>query len=162
MSGILGLVLGNFAPAAGGGVTVIQSFTGTGEWVCPTGVTQVEYLIVGGGGGSGSQYGGGGGAGGFRTGTGLSVTAGDTYTVTVGAGGAGGLLVMFREVWWHFFYCRRTHTENPSGAGQYSKPMAVAVAAALIISGGDGGSGGGGKWKPAGRMETPSYHSITR
>jgi hypothetical protein len=44
MSGILGLVLGNFAPAAGGAVTVIQSFTATGDWVCPTGVTQVEYL----------------------------------------------------------------------------------------------------------------------
>jgi hypothetical protein len=50
-------------------------------------VTQVDYLIVGGGGGGGSTY-GGGGAGGFRTGTGLSVTAGTTYTITVGAGGA--------------------------------------------------------------------------
>jgi hypothetical protein len=32
----------------GGGVTVIQSFTATGEWVCPTGVTEVEYLVVAG------------------------------------------------------------------------------------------------------------------
>jgi hypothetical protein len=31
---------------------------------------------------------GGGGAGGFRTATGFSVSAGTTYTVTVGAGGA--------------------------------------------------------------------------
>jgi hypothetical protein len=65
MSGILGLVLGNFAPAAGGGVTVIQSFTATGEWVCPTGVTEVEWLIVAGGGGGGSLLGGGGGSGGI-------------------------------------------------------------------------------------------------
>jgi hypothetical protein len=70
MSGILGLVLGNFAPAAGGGVTVIQSFTATGDWVCPTGVTEVEWLIVAGGGGGGLSGGGGGGAGGYRTGTG--------------------------------------------------------------------------------------------
>jgi hypothetical protein len=56
MSGILGLVLGNFAPAAGGGVTVIQSFTATGEWVCPTGVTEVEWLIVAGGGGGGRGH----------------------------------------------------------------------------------------------------------
>jgi hypothetical protein len=30
----------------------------------------------------------GGGAGGYRTGAGFSVTAGTTYTITVGAGGA--------------------------------------------------------------------------
>jgi hypothetical protein len=46
---------------AGGFVTVIQSFTATGEWVCPTGVTEVEWLIVAGGGGGGSLVGGGGG-----------------------------------------------------------------------------------------------------
>jgi hypothetical protein len=34
-------------------------------------------------------HGGGGGAGGYRTASGFSVTAGTTYTVTVGAGGAG-------------------------------------------------------------------------
>jgi hypothetical protein len=79
---------------AGGFVTVIQSFTATGDWVCPTGVTEVEWLVVAGGGGGGGSApggGGGGGAGGFRTGTGLSVTAGTTYTVTVGAGGPGSL-----------------------------------------------------------------------
>jgi hypothetical protein len=32
--------------------------------------------------------GGGGGAGGYRTGTGFSVSAGTTYSITVGAGGA--------------------------------------------------------------------------
>jgi hypothetical protein len=51
MSGIhlalLGMTFG------GAPVTVIQSFTATGEWVCPTGVTEVEYLVVAGGGGGG-------------------------------------------------------------------------------------------------------------
>ena len=60
----------------------------------------LEYLVVGGGGGGGgeSAQAGGGGAGGFRTNlTGHPVKAADytaeigTYTVTVGAGGQGGL-----------------------------------------------------------------------
>ena len=84
MSGIHLALLGM---TYGGEVTVIQSFTATGEWVCPTGVTEVEWLIVGGGGGGSDP--GGGGAGGFRTGTGLAVTAGTTYTVTIGGGGSG-------------------------------------------------------------------------
>ena len=48
-------------PSAGG-YTVIQTFTATSTWTCPTGVTEVEYLVVAGGGGGGSQYGSGGGA----------------------------------------------------------------------------------------------------
>jgi hypothetical protein len=81
---------GSFTAAAGG-FTVIQTFTASGTWTCPTGVTEVEYLVVAGGAGGGSLHGGGGGAGGFRTGTGLSVTAGTDYTITVGGGGAGGV-----------------------------------------------------------------------
>ena len=80
MSGIHLALLGM---TYGGSVTVIQSFTATGDWVCPTGVTEVEWLIVAGGGGggvfstttNGDYGGGGGGAGGYRTSTGLSVTA---------------------------------------------------------------------------------------
>jgi len=66
----------------------------------------VEYLVIGGGGGGASSYqrpGGGGGAGGYRnsyasessggggsTETPFAITVGTNYTVTVGAGGAGG------------------------------------------------------------------------
>ena len=64
--------------------TAVESTT----WTAPTGITSVEYLVVGGGGGGGGTLGGGGGAGGFRTGT-MAVTPGAQYTVTVGAGGAG-------------------------------------------------------------------------
>ncbi|MFA5269053.1 MAG: IPT/TIG domain-containing protein [Methanoregula sp.] len=78
---------------------VVVSFTtvGTTSWTAPTGVTSVEYLVVGGGGGGGgtSSYqtsygGGGGGAGGFLAASGYAVTPGTSYTVIVGAGGAGG------------------------------------------------------------------------
>jgi hypothetical protein len=51
------------------------------------GSNTVEYLVIAGGGGSGQNSGGGGGAGGYRTATGLSVSATD-YDVTIGAGGA--------------------------------------------------------------------------
>ena len=71
------------------GYTIVQTFTATSTWTCPTGVTEVEYLVVAGGGGGGGHRGGGGGAGGYRAGTGLSVTAGTDYTVTVGGGGSG-------------------------------------------------------------------------
>ena len=71
------------------GSTVITSFTASGYWTAPAGVTQVDYLVVAGGGAGGSNYAGGGGAGGFRTGTALTVVPGTTYAVAVGAGGAG-------------------------------------------------------------------------
>ncbi len=63
---------------------------GTGN-KCPSGVTSVDYLVVAQGGGGGNDNGAGGGAGGMRTGTGLSVTPGTQYTITVGStGGAAG------------------------------------------------------------------------
>lgn len=89
MTGILNALLGFLRPTGSSGYTVIQTFTSSTTWVCPAGVTEVEYLVVAGGGGGGSVSGGGGGAGGFRTGTGLSVTAGTDYTITVGSGGNG-------------------------------------------------------------------------
>ena len=72
MSGIMMLLLGR---SVGGAFTEYKIFTASGNWTAPTGVTQVEYLVVAGGAGGGSQQGGGGGAGGFRTGTGFSVRA---------------------------------------------------------------------------------------
>jgi len=48
----------------------------------------VSYLIVAGGGGGGTRGGGGGGAGGYQTST-TTLSPGLSYTVTVGAGGAG-------------------------------------------------------------------------
>ena len=54
--------------------SVILSFNSSGTWTAPTGVTSVNYLVVGGAGGGGATHGGGGGAGGFRTGTVLTAT----------------------------------------------------------------------------------------
>jgi hypothetical protein len=83
-----------------------------------SGPAPVEYLVIAGGGGGGGNFrsGGGGGAGGYRTnytsagpvsfpkqsGGGAAVESsfsaipGTAYTVTVGAGGAGGLHLMLK------------------------------------------------------------------
>ena len=64
------------------------------SWTEPTGVTQIEVLVVAGGGGAGgaSNTGGGagGGAGGLIYNSTFTVTPGSSYAVTVGAGGSGG------------------------------------------------------------------------
>ena len=79
----------------GDGSKCIVKFSSTAAsttWRAPTGVSSVETLVVAGGGGGGAWVGGGGGAGGVILKTGadaLPVTAGATYTVTVGAGGSG-------------------------------------------------------------------------
>ena len=78
-------VAGDSTPAG------FQSFTASGTWTCPTGVTRIFIHIAGGGGGGArgsyaSQAGAGGSCWGFYTH--LEVTAGTVYTVTVGAGGA--------------------------------------------------------------------------
>jgi len=64
-----------------------QSFTSSGTFSVPTGITAVDALVVGGGGGSGRR-GGGGGAGGLIFRPGFPVTPGGTVTVTVGCGGS--------------------------------------------------------------------------
>lgn len=84
-------------PAAGGGVTQkVQEFTSTGTFTVPSNCSAVEVFLVAGGGGGGAKrwtggyaYGGGGGGGVVFQNRRLSVTPGTTYTVTIGAGGAG-------------------------------------------------------------------------
>jgi len=67
---------------------VIQSFTSSGTFSVPSGLTTVDVLVVAGGGGGGSSYhGGGGGAGGLIYRPGFPVTPGGTVSVTVGSGG---------------------------------------------------------------------------
>jgi hypothetical protein len=67
---------------------ITQSFTSSGTYSVPSGVTAVDVLVVGGGGAGGSTYhGGGGGAGGLVYRPGFPVTPGGTVSVTVGSGG---------------------------------------------------------------------------
>jgi hypothetical protein len=97
------------ASPTGGTVTTsgsyrVHTFTSSGTFATGGFAGTVEYLVVGGGAGAvGHNSGGGGGAGGFRTNVtgatsgrnssaegGYTLTASTNYTVTVGAGSAGG------------------------------------------------------------------------
>lgn len=85
---------------SGGNLYTVHSFTSTGTTVftTPTGVTSVEYLIVGAGGGGGGAWidqtgGSGGGGGQVLTGS-ATVTPETDYNIVVGTGGTGGLLTL--------------------------------------------------------------------
>jgi len=126
----------------------IQTFTSSTIWTVPSGVTNVEYLVVGGGGGGGS-YGGGGGAGGFRTGT-LTGLSGD-QTVTVGSGGAGGI-----DWWWG----------TPATDGGDSAFGTITVSggggggSSFSTNGLSGGSGGGATGTGTAGSGTPGQGNI--
>jgi hypothetical protein len=73
-----------------------ETFTSSQSWQVPSGVQSIDVVVVGGGGGAAycagtsdcSGAGGGGGGLGYRNS--ISVTPGETLSVTVGQGGAGG------------------------------------------------------------------------
>lgn len=73
----------------------VQTFTSSGTWTAPSGVTKVLVTACGGGGGSGGCVAGGGAAGGGGGGASvtrsqLTVVPGTAYTITIGAGGTAG------------------------------------------------------------------------
>jgi uncharacterized repeat protein (TIGR02059 family)/uncharacterized repeat protein (TIGR02543 family) len=76
---------------SGGTNYIVERFTtvGASTWIAPRGVSTIDALVIGGGGGAGSRGAGGGGAGGYVEANNYAVTAGSTYNVTIGAGGAG-------------------------------------------------------------------------
>ena len=81
----------------------IHTFTSSGSFIPTENISGVEYVVVaGGGGGGGDELGGGGGGGGYRSSVSgessgggasaestLNLTTGNSYTVTIGAGGTG-------------------------------------------------------------------------
>lgn len=75
----------------------MAKFTASGSWTCPVGVTQVLVDACGAGaGGSGSNgnvnAGQGGGGGACIKDQAIAVTPGQTYSVTIGKGGRGGVV----------------------------------------------------------------------
>ncbi|MBK6904853.1 MAG: hypothetical protein IPH04_19110 [Saprospirales bacterium] len=72
-----------------------QTFTSSGTYTVPAGVTAIVVQVWGAGGGGGSGNAGnnsrGGGGGGAFAASMFPVTPGNTYAVVVGAGGAPGL-----------------------------------------------------------------------
>ena len=134
--------------------TDANAWTNVGEGtggITPT--YTAEYLVVAGGGGGGYSYGGGGGAGGYRnsyasetsgrnssTETPLTLSIGATYTIEVGAGGAG---------------TSSGTTQASPGDNSYISGSGITTvtstgggfggnSGSTYGPGGDGGSGGGG------------------
>ncbi len=120
---------------------------GTTTWTAPNGLTQVEVLVVAGGGGGGFSRGGGGGGGGVIYQAAYPVTGGQTYSITVGAGGNGAVDT------------NGGLGELPGGNGGNSVFATITAlggggagsnAAPPGISGGSGGGGGGNGHGPGG------------
>jgi len=106
-----------------GGFTVL-TFTSTTAcaWTVPTGVTSIRALLVGGGGGGGAHVAGGGGGGGVVDSASTTVTPGNLYAISVGAGGSGA--------------ARSSSTSTVSTVGGDSTAFGITAF----------GGGGGGSW----------------
>ena len=128
---------------------------------------EIDILLIGGGGGGGSQHGGGGGAGGWVTKTSYPIPSSvpAPYTVTIGAGGRGGLGggtsaainyggnggdTEFYAVGASYPGSNRFRAIGGGGGSQYyngSNPQGGGAA---------GGSGGGGATNGGGNESAPS------
>ena len=111
---------------------------GTYYWTAPTGVTSISLCMIGGGGsGTGTEnyandYDGGGYAGAEYSNT-VSVTPGATYTVVVGAGGAGVNPWNGSRV-----------NGNPGTASKFGGYIANGGSGGVVSGGGYSGNGGTG------------------
>ena len=90
----LAVVALGFASVGVSSMAATTTFTSSGNWTVPAGVTSVTVEAWGGGGAGGGQNqnsdgGGGGGGGAYVRSTSIAVTPGDTIAVSVGAGGVG-------------------------------------------------------------------------
>jgi hypothetical protein len=112
------------------------------SWTAPTGVTSIEVLVVAGGGSGGTgnnstssnaDAGSGGGAGGLIYNGQYTVTPGNSYTVTVGAGGAA-------------VTATANTAGNPGSNSVFGTLTAIGGGRGVApnTAGGAGGSGGGG------------------
>lgn len=109
------------------------SFTsGSNTWTAPVGVSSVKALVVGGGGGGGSHVGGGGGGGGVTENLNYSVSPGTSYSLSIGAGGAGAIT---------------TTSATPSGANRAGTGGSSTFGSITSLGGGHGASW---HWQSAG------------
>jgi len=123
-------------------------------WTAPTGVSDVEVLVVAGGGSGGWGLAGGGGAGGYIYNASYAVTSGTGYSLTVGSGGA-----------------KVSSLGSSSNAGQNSVFASNLTAVGggggagilnYVIPSSSGGSGGGGAWyASAWNIGTPNSASSS-
>ncbi len=125
----------------------IHKFTSSGTLTCTNAITGAKVLVVGGGGGGGWR-GAGGGAGGYVYNSALDLASG-SYTIDVGAGGAGAIGSTYQAT-----------AQGSDGQGSSIKLGATSIITTVggggggagsagtdaLASGRNGGSGGGGSY----------------
>ena len=148
---ITGTYIGNGTNGVLGRSYTYEKFTGFERcnWIAPTGISSVDYVVVGGGGGGGNGRGGGGGGGGVASGTGLSITPGTVYDIAVAQGGTA--TNDGNDSWIGNFGATSLFVKaNGGGAGgSMSSDLATITgntgrsgAATVMSAGGSGGGGG--------------------
>jgi hypothetical protein len=112
--------------------TGYAEYYGSSGWQSIAGPYNIDYLVVAGGASGGNGFSnttgttGGGGAGGLLIGTSVSITPGQTFAATVGAGGAGIV---------------QTSGNSVSGNNGSNSSLVGTGISATAIGGGAGGSG---------------------
>ncbi len=122
---------------------------GTFSWLCPTGVTKVSVVCIGGGGGGGGGYGPGGGGGGLAYKNDIPVTPGQTYTVVVGDAGTGAaddgdgsLWTLAQGSGGGASYFMSANTVRATGGAGATTTSASGSVGGQFTNGDNGGSGG--------------------
>ncbi len=133
-------------------ITASQSFSSSGNFIVPAGITSVNVECWGGGGSggastSGTQAGGGGGGGAYSKST-LSVTPLASYTVTVGLGGAPVIAssgIIGGDSWFGTSgtILAKGGSFGASGGGGGAGGQSVSGIGTTKFSGGNGGSASG-------------------
>jgi hypothetical protein len=133
-------LLSLFTLLLAGSLVAQVTFTSSGTFIVPEGVTSITVELIGAGGNGASNGGGGGGGGAYARGT-FSVTPGTSYSMVIGEGGSElasilgglGMLAGAGE--------NASTAPNPQigGGGAGGTPLGAQV-------GFPGGNGGGGYW----------------
>ncbi len=141
------------ASVGGSGLNAIQTFTSSGSWTAPAGVTKADVKVWGAGGGGGSAgncsgAGAGGGGGGFAESI-VTVVPGTAYTITIGAGGTAGTSGNNNATAGGNSSFSTLVTANGGALGPNDCNATIAFTAGgsasgdISITGGEGGVGGG-------------------
>jgi hypothetical protein len=116
------------------------TFTSSGSFTVPAGITALRVTTIGGGGGGGgatnngdSHPGGAGGGAGFQYNQSLTVSPGQVITVVVGAGGVAGAAT--------WIGCGGASVTGGIGGNSY---LQIGASQFVISTGGFGGNGGNG------------------